>query len=61
MLKNISNLGKTLNKAEQQSINGGVFKLQPIVCNNPYLNSGGPCQGGYHPHPTQGHCICCQD
>ena len=28
MLKNISNLGKTLNKAEQQSINGG--KLQAI-------------------------------
>ena len=62
MLKNISNLGKTLNTVEQKGINGGARgPLKPIVCNSPYLNSGGTCQVGYHPHPTQGHCVCCKD
>lgn len=32
MLKNISNLGKTLNKAEQKSINGGFARCTPYHC-----------------------------
>ncbi|WP_299160568.1 hypothetical protein [uncultured Tenacibaculum sp.] len=32
MFKNISNLGKTLNKTEQQSINGGVLPPVNELC-----------------------------
>lgn len=35
MLKNISNLGKALNKVEQKEINGGLGILKPI--------EDGPC------------------
>ena len=64
MLKNISNLGKTLNKAEQQAISGGKRGLTgPIVCNSPYFKSDSSevCNAGYHDHPTMGHCICCKN
>ncbi|WP_299120460.1 hypothetical protein [uncultured Tenacibaculum sp.] len=40
MLKNISNLGTTLNKSEQQSINGGF--------NEDCLLITIPCPEGYH-------------
>lgn len=38
MLKNIYSLGKTLNRQEQQSINGGVNPNDPVqydYCHNP--------------------------
>lgn len=41
MLKNISNLGTTLNKSEQQSINGGNL-------NDCHLLPTIPCPEGYH-------------
>jgi hypothetical protein len=58
MLKNISNLGKALNKIEQKEINGGARGL--VLCLNPYLTPDNTCAVGYHLHP-QGHCICCRD
>ncbi|WP_438710217.1 hypothetical protein ACSTS3_14095 [Aquimarina muelleri] len=50
MLKNISNLGTTLNKSEQQSINGGghpdpYCHLLPIE----------PCENGYR---RDENCLC---
>ncbi len=57
MLKKIVNLGQILNKQEQQEIHGGLF--EQVTCNNPYINPGGACEAGYHPHPTLGHCVCC--
>ncbi|WP_428741321.1 hypothetical protein [Tenacibaculum sp.] len=46
MLKNISNLGSTLNKQEQQSINGGIIQCRFI----PY-----PCDDGYE---FDENCVC---
>ncbi len=43
MLKNISNLGTTLNKSEQQSINGG--DLEPLSCPDDPNN----CCGAWYP------------
>lgn len=43
MLKNISNLGTTLNKSEQQSINGG--ENPSFDC---HLLPTDPCDEGYH-------------
>lgn len=58
-MKNLKNIGKALNKAEQKEINGGKFGL--VVCLAPYLiQVGETCAPGYHMHP-QGHCICCRD
>ncbi|WP_299685244.1 hypothetical protein [uncultured Dokdonia sp.] len=57
MLKKIENLGKTLSKDSQREVNGGM--LSEVTCNNPYINPGGPCDQGYYPHPTLGHCVCC--
>ncbi|WP_272148860.1 hypothetical protein [Tenacibaculum aiptasiae] len=47
MLKNISNLGKTLNKFEQQSINGGN--------NDCHLLPTTPCNEGFY---RDENCIC---
>ena len=41
MLKNISSLGTSLNKAEQKSINGGIVECQ-ILCPN-YCPKYLPC------------------
>jgi hypothetical protein len=62
IMKNLSKLGKALNKAEQQLINGGarVRQLQAL-CLLPYLiQPEETCAAGYHLHP-QGHCICCKN
>lgn len=59
MLKKIVNLGQTLSKEEQKEVTGG--RLVEETCNNPYINPGGPCDPGYHPHAIYGHCICCAD
>lgn len=63
MLKNISNLGNTISKQQQQEISGGMKPFGEVVCNAPYFKSSEdePCNRGYHPHPTMGHCICCRD
>lgn len=52
MLKNISNLGTSLNKAEQKSIHGGL---------TPYTSSCGPASDGLacltgFPHCPTGFC-----
>ena len=57
MLKKIGNLGQSLSKDAQREVNGGLSRGD--TCNNPYINPGGPCDSGYHPHPTLGHCVCC--
>ena len=58
MLKKISSLGTTLEKAEQESINGGGFS--EARCNSPYfIIAGGTCNPGDYPHPVLGHCACC--
>ena len=57
MLKKIGNLGESLSKDAQREVNGGM--LREDTCNNPYINEGGPCDQGYYPHPTLGHCVCC--
>ena len=46
MLKNISNLGKSLKKSEQQSINGGAPR---------YCDAQTPCPPGYYCGPC--HCV----
>jgi hypothetical protein len=60
MLKKIGNLGQPLSKDAQREVNGGRL-IEEVTCNNPYINPGGPCNTGYHPHPVYGHCICCAD
>lgn len=57
MLKNISSLGTTLDKTEQQSISGGGLSVSS--CNSPYFVQDGICESGDHPHPIYGHCVCC--
>jgi hypothetical protein len=52
MLKNISNLGKTLNKTEQQSINGG--KLLYLGCQN-----HSQCPGDDNYCTASGDCVWC--
>ncbi|WP_175578672.1 hypothetical protein [Tenacibaculum aiptasiae] len=47
MLKNISNLGTTLNKSEQQAINGGF--------NDDCLLPTTPCPEGYY---RDENCVC---
>ena len=51
MLKNISNLGKTLNKSEQQSIKGGknLWCYKYFPCINEYLNI---CEEYIEPCPS---------
>ncbi|WP_299135935.1 hypothetical protein [uncultured Tenacibaculum sp.] len=45
MKKAILNLGKTLNRAEQKSINGrgGVLSLRPCECFSPGIPNIQPC------------------
>ncbi|WP_272149960.1 hypothetical protein [Tenacibaculum aiptasiae] len=52
MLKNISNFGTTLNKAQQQSILGGINGGgTTLECDQiPY-----PCDTGYEPNES---CVC---
>jgi hypothetical protein len=57
MKKSILNLGETLNKAEQKSINGGIGP----VCKSGYFNDQDTCRKGYHPHPIYGAVACCRD
>ena len=61
MLKNISNLGKTLTQLEQKQLKGGLFPSEDVVCIAPQFNANPTCPGGTHPHPTHGVCVCCQD
>ncbi|WP_168800706.1 hypothetical protein [Psychroserpens sp. NJDZ02] len=58
-MKNLKTLGKVLSRDEQKEVNGG--KTVPVICNGGYFNNETSCKIGYHPHPLQGHCICCAD
>ncbi|MEL6810853.1 MAG: hypothetical protein AAFP76_05915 [Bacteroidota bacterium] len=63
MLKNISNLGKALNKAEQQSINGGMSGTcyRRFICPGTGQN-GEPCvaqPGGVTVWGTMNNGLCC--
>ena len=56
MKKSILNLGKTLNKKEQEQINGG----NGSTCRAGYFNDQETCERGYYPHPEYGAAICCR-
>jgi hypothetical protein len=45
MLKNISNLGKALSKAEQQAINGGLMTTFNCYCNGHYTGTASSAIG----------------
>ena len=70
MKRQILNLGKALNKADQKEINGGLGPLKPFICCDPALqccttshlaqnnaSCGGTYISGCRYHPASGCCI----